>query len=318
MNTIVDNSAKTHRPWLHTHPATKADQAAMAVMRPMALPGKGSMRGMAARPAFEAILARTASAPGVTFREGSVGGIPGWWCEPENARTHGVLLHIHGGWFCFGSAAGYRGLVSHLAVAAGLRAFVPDYRLAPEHPFPAALQDVERCYLGLLEQQADPVVLSGDSAGGNLALSFLAALARCADLPIPACAVALSPVTDLTQSGASWHSRAEADPYFVFDQGAELIATYLNGHDAADPAASPLFAALEHLPPVLMHVGDDEVLLDDAIRFGERAVAAGVDVRVDVWEGMPHGFVSGVGRFDAAGAALAAIGEFVGGGLGVA
>jgi len=318
MSEIIDNSTKNQQSWSHTHPATEADQAAMAALRPMALPGKGSMRGIAARPAFEAILARTAVAAGVTFREGSVGGIPGWWCEPENARAYGVLLHIHGGWFGFGSAEGYRPLVSHLAVAAGLRAFVPDYRLAPEHPFPAALQDVACCYLGLLEQDAGPVVLSGDSAGGNLALSFLASSVQRADLPAPACALALSPVTDLTQSGTSWHSRAEVEPYFVFDQGTELIAAYLNGHDAADPAASPLFAKLEHLPPVLVHVGDDEVLLDDAIRFGARAAAAGVNVRVDVWEGMPHGFVSGVGRFDAAGAALAAIGEFIAGELGAA
>ncbi len=317
MNAIHDNSTKTQASWLETRAATAADLAAMAALRPIALPNKGFLRGAAARPAFEAVLARTATAPGVSFREDTVGGVPGWWCEPENARASAVLLHIHGGWFSCGSAAGYRPLVSHLALAAGLRAFIPDYRLAPEHPFPAALQDVERCYLGLLEQQAGPVVLCGDSAGGNLALSFLAMLARRVDLSKPACAIALSPVTDLTQSGASWYSRAEADPYFMFDQGTELIAAYLSGHGAADPQASPLFAALQSLPPVLIHVGDEEVLLDDAIRFGERAAAAGVDVRVEVWEGMPHGFVGGVGRFDAAGAALAAIGEFVVGELGV-
>ena len=302
MNAILRNVAQHHA-------LSPADQAAMAAIRPLALPNKGKLRGVAARPMFEAIQARITAATGVNFREETVGGVPGWWCEPADAPAQGVLLHLHGGWFGWGSAAGFRPLVSHLAAATGLRAFVPDYRLAPEHPFPAATQDVARCYRALQEQGAGPIVVGGDSAGGNLALSLLAFVAGHGDLRAPACAYALSPVTDLTQSGASWANRAEADPYFVFEQASAMIAAYLNGHDAADPQASPLFADLAQLPPVRIHVGDDEMLLDDSVRFAERATEAGSDVRVDIWQGMPHGFVGG--QFEAAGLALKEIGAFV-------
>ena len=123
--------------------------------------------------------------------------------------------------------------------------------------------------------------------------------------------VALSPVTDLTMKGSSWETRANADPFFVRDQVEELVRAYLNGRDPADPKASPLYGDFANVPAVRVHVGDDEVLLDDSLRYVERAVAAGVDAKVDVWEGMPHGFVGSVGRLDAASGALAAIGAFL-------
>jgi monoterpene epsilon-lactone hydrolase len=124
-------------------------------------------------------------------------------------------------------------------------------------------------------------------------------------------AAVLSPVTDLAMKGASWESRGSADPLFKRDQVEELVGCYLNGRDPADPAASPLYGDLAGLPPVRVHVGDDEVLLDDSIRYVERAVAAGVDAKVDVWEGMVHGFLGNIGRLDAAAQALEAIGAFL-------
>jgi epsilon-lactone hydrolase len=124
-------------------------------------------------------------------------------------------------------------------------------------------------------------------------------------------AVALSPVTDLAMTGPSWQSRADADPYFVRDQAEGLICSYLKGHDPADPTASPLYGTLAGLPPIRVHVGDAEVLLDDSLSDVERAVAAGVDASVDVWEGMPHGFIGSVGRLDASAQALDAIGAFL-------
>jgi acetyl esterase/lipase len=124
-------------------------------------------------------------------------------------------------------------------------------------------------------------------------------------------AVALSPVTDLALRGVSWQSRAQADPYFVREQVEELVNAYLNGHDPTDPVASPLYGALAGLPPIRVQVGDDEVLLDDSLRYIERAVAAGVDAKLDVWQGMPHVFQSGIGQMQAAAAAMGAIGDFL-------
>jgi len=157
------------------------------------------------------------------------------------------------------------------------------------------------------------VAITGDSAGGNLALGLLhfAAAQRASGGAVPVAAVALSPVTDLALTGASWETRAAADPYFVRSQVAELVHCYLGGHDPADPLASPLYGKFAGLPPIRVHVGDDEVLLDDSLRYIERAVAAGVDARVDVWEGMTHGFLSSIGTLAASNQALDEIGRFL-------
>jgi monoterpene epsilon-lactone hydrolase len=123
--------------------------------------------------------------------------------------------------------------------------------------------------------------------------------------------VLLSPITDLAMTGSSWQTRAEADPYFIREQAEELIQAYLNGHDPEDPLASPLYGNFAGLPPIRVQTGDDEVLLDDSLRLVERAVAAGIDARLDVWQGMPHGFVGSIGQTQAAASALSAIGEFL-------
>ena len=242
-----------------------------------------------------------------------MGAVPGWWCTPNDAATGQALLHFHGGWVNWGIAEAFRHLVGHMAARAATEAFIPDCRLAPEHPFPAGLDDARSVYDGLLERGVRRIVILGDSAGGNLALSLLSILAaRPAAVAIePAGAVVLSPVTDLALTGASWQNRAVADPYFTRPQVVELVRAYLAGHDPADPLASPLYGHLAGLPPVRVHVGDDEMLLDDSRRYVERAVAAGVDATLDIWDGMPHGFLSGVGRLSAADKALDAIGGFL-------
>jgi epsilon-lactone hydrolase len=156
------------------------------------------------------------------------------------------------------------------------------------------------------------IAVTGDSAGGNLALTLLSAASRSrANSAHVVGAVVLSPVTDLAMTGPSWQSRAEADPYFVRNQADTLVEAYLNGHDARDASASPLYGDLSGLPPIRVHVGDAEVLLDDSVRYVERAAAAGVDARVEVWEGLPHGFIGSLGRLDAAAKALTAIGAFL-------
>jgi monoterpene epsilon-lactone hydrolase len=295
------------------HSVTPTDKAAMTALRAMVEPNKGRLRGAAAREPFDAIISRIIAPSGVTFTPGSAGGVSGWWCRPDRARTGEAILHLHGGWFNWGSAQAFRNLVGHMAACTAVEAFVPDYRLAPEHPFPAATEEVHACYLGLIEQGFSKVAITGDSAGGTLALELLsfATAQKASGSALPVAAVALSPVTDLALTGASWETRAAADPYFIRSQVAELVRSYLAGHDPADPVASPLYGDLAGLPPVRVHVGDDEVLLDDSLRYVERAVAAGVDARVDVWEGMAHGFLSGIGTMDASAQALDAIGKFL-------
>ncbi len=294
------------------HPISTADRTAMAGLRAIVEPHKGSLQGPAARAPFDAIMEHVAVPQGVTFGAGTVGGVPGWWSRPEGVQPDAVILHLHGGWFNWGSARAFRNLVGHLAIHARALTFTPDYRLAPEHPFPAAMDDVRACYVGLAELGYEKIAVTGDSAGGTLALELLLSLkaSRINNQVAPVAAVALSPVTDLSLSAASWTTRAAADPYFTHSQAAELVRSYLNGADPRDPAASPLWADLTGLPPIRVHVGEDEVLLDDSVRFVDRALAAGVDAQLDVWEGMVHGFPGSVGQLSAATHALQRIGSF--------
>jgi acetyl esterase/lipase len=313
MPTTLEGQHFARRAAVVFHPIRFEDKTAMAAMRAIVEPNKGRLQGTAARVPFDAIMERVAVPGGVTFEAGIVGGIPGWWCRPQAAQPDVVVLHIHGGWFNWGSAKAFRNLVGHIATHVGAVAFAPDYRLAPEHPFPAALEDVRASYFGLLELGYKKIAVTGDSAGGNLALELLISLkASHSNNPeVLAAGVALSPVTDLSLSGASWTTRAAADPYFTQSQVAELVRSYLNGADPGNSSASPLHADLAGLPPIRIHVGDDEVLLDDSVRFVDRALAAGVDAQLDVWEGMVHGFLGSVGRLNASTQALQQIGTFL-------
>jgi len=311
MQTLLEDYRATS--WLVHHPFGAEDQAAMAAMRAIVEPNKGKLQGVAARVPFDAIMEHVAAPAGVAYEAGRVGGVLGWWCRPENARPGHAIMHLHGGWFNFGSAQAFRHLAGHIAAGVGVAAFVPDYRLAPEHPFPAAAEDVRASYFGLLEQGISKIAITGDSAGGTLAIGLLVHLAANSDGASKALVggVAFSPVTDLSLSGESWSTRAAADPYFTKPQATELVNSYLHGHNPTDPLASPLHADLAGLAPVRLHVGDDEVLLDDSVRFVERAIASGVDARLDVWEGMVHGFLGSVGRLTASNEALQLIGEFL-------
>jgi len=255
-------------PWLAVHPLSPEDALGATALRASVAAFKGKLAGTAARGPFDAIM----------------GGIAGLWAKPARPRKGAAIIHLHGGWFNLGTARAYRNFVGHLAASAGADAFVPDYRLAPEHPFPAAVTDVEACYRGLVDKQINKIAVTGDSAGGNLALVLLSI----AGAQAPVGAVAISPVTDLALSGESYETRAEADPYFTKSQVAGLVAAYLGETDPKSPLASALYGDLRGLPPIRVHVGDDEVLLDDSRRYVERAVAAGVDAMLDVWMGMPR------------------------------
>ena len=299
-------------PWLAVHPLSPEDALGATALRASVAAFKGKLAGTGARGPFDAVMERVAAPPDVTVAADTVGGIPGLWAKPVRPRQGAAILHLHGGWFNLGTARAYRNFVGHIAASAGAAAFVPDYRLAPEHPFPAAVTDVEACYRGLVDKQINKIAVTGDSAGGDLALVLLSI--ACAPAykggRAPVGAVAISPVTDLALTGESFQTRAEADPYFTKSQVAGLVASYLGETDPTNPLASPLYGDLSGLPPIRVHVGDDEVLLDDSRRYVERAVAAGVDAELDVWMGMPHGFVAAVGGFNAARQALNAIGAF--------
>jgi monoterpene epsilon-lactone hydrolase len=301
------------RPDIQIHPLSKEDSVAAAALRSVVAPMKGKFEGTAGRGQFNDIMERVAVPAGVTFEAATVGGISGWWAKPAHAHKGAAIIHVHGGWFTWGTAQAYRNFVGHIALSAGADAFIPDYRLAPEHPFPAAVRDLEVCYRGLVDQGITQIALTGDSAGGNLALVLLSTASAQAskDAVVPVGAVVFSPITDLALTGESYDTRAEADLYFTKSQAGGLVRSYLGATDPKNPLASPLYAALTGLPPIRIHVGDDEVLLDDSRRYVERAVAAGVDANLDIWMGMPHGFVTNVGGFNAAALALKSSGAFL-------
>ena len=306
-------SSGTSKAFVSIHPLDPEDASTIVSMSTAARAAKGVRWSLDARPQFDALMERVSPRDDVTFESGTVGDVPGLWVHPASSRSDEAILHVHGGWFNAGSAKAYRHLVGHIAARAGTRAFVPEYRLAPEHPFPAAVDDVLAAYRGMDESGIRRLAITGDSAGGNLALvlaSCVTAGAASAMATLVGVA-ALSPVTDLTLSGATYQTRADADPYFTKPQVAELVGSYLGRADANDPLASPLQGRFSGLPPIRIHVGDDEVLLDDSRRYVERAVAAGVDARLDVWMGMPHGFVAIIGPVKASAQALDAVGVFL-------
>jgi monoterpene epsilon-lactone hydrolase len=304
---------RTSRVYVAIHPLDPEDAAITAAMRAMLSSSKGARPGIEARGQFDALMESVLPRSDVTFQADTLGGIPGLWVLPAHWRSGEAIVHLHGGWFTFGSAKAYRHLVGHIAARAGARAFIPDYRLAPEHRFPAATGDVLACYQGLAGRDVHRIALTGDSAGGNLALGLASRVAgEAASINATLVGIAvLSPVTDLTLSGATYETRAEADPLFTRPQVAELVHSYLGSADAKHPLASLLYGRYSGIPSTRIHVGDDEVLLDDSLRYVERAVAAGVDARADVWMGMAHGFPASIGRLKAAAQALDAIGIFL-------
>jgi phosphinothricin tripeptide acetyl hydrolase len=214
---------------------------------------------------------------------------PAEWLRPPGARTDAAVLYLHGGGYVIGSPRSHRHLAAAIARAAGTAALLVDYRLAPEHPFPAALEDAIAAFQWLLARGIGPerVVVAGDSAGGGLTVATLLAL-RDRKLPRPGAGVCISPWVDLTCSGASYVTKAAVDPIVTREGVAMMAQAYAGAGDPKGPLLSPLYADLRGLPPLLVQVGSDEVLLDDALGLGERARAAGVDVTVREWPTMIH------------------------------
>ena len=219
----------------------------------------------------------------------NAGGVTAEWVTAEGASESRVVLYLHGGGYIIGSPRTHRPMLAELSQASKARVLALDYRLAPEHPFPAPVEDAVASYRWLLNEGYDParIAVGGDSAGGGLTVAMMVQ-ARYVGLPMPGAAVCISPWVDMEGLGDSMETRAEADP-MVMKEGLLLSAkTYLGGSDPRAPLAAPLYADLRGLPPVLIQVGDAEVLLDDSNRLAGVAREAGVEVQMDVWDDMIH------------------------------
>jgi monoterpene epsilon-lactone hydrolase len=222
------------------------------------------------------------------------------------------ILYLHGGGYVSGKPALYRDFVWRIAAATRAGVFIIDYRLAPEHPFPAALDDAVAAYRALTAGGGDPrrMAVMGESSGGGLALALLLRL-RDEGVTLPAAAVVLSPWTDLALTGRSMQQNAKADPMIRSDEAPRLASSYLAGADPRTPYASPLYGDPTGLPPTLIHVGSDEVLLDDSVRMAERMRAAGCRVELEIWPRMPHAWHVWARMMPEARTAIERIGAFV-------
>jgi len=244
---------------------------------------------LAQRAALENLTTMAPPPADTVFTPTDAGGVPAEWVAAEGAHSDRAVLYLHGGGYCIGSIRTHRQLAADISRAAAARLLLIEYRLAPEHPFPAGLDDAVAAYRYLLGSNLRPaqLAIAGDSAGGGLTAATLLAL-REQGVPLPTAGVCLSPWFDLTLSGESMESKDGVDPMVHREPLGRMARAYLGGADARTPLASPLFADLAGLPPLLIHVGTAETLLDDSTRFAERARAAGVDVTLDVWDDMIH------------------------------
>lgn len=243
----------------------------------------------AARATYLAALAIHPAPEGVMIEDVDMGGIPAVLVTPEAGARDKIMLYIHGGGYVAGSPAGYHGLGGNFARMLGARVYMPDYRLAPEHPFPAAIEDVLASYRWLLEQGHAPESISfaGDSAGGVMVVTVMVA-ARAAGLPLPLAGVAISPWANLEHTGSSMSTRDGIDPT-VNITGLNLMArAFLAGALPNSPEASPVFADVRGLPPILVQIGELEVMLSDAIRLASHLAENRVRVSLEVWPGMFH------------------------------
>ncbi len=239
-------------------------------------------------------------------------GVTAEWLIPPCISADRVVLYLHGGSYVAGSINSHRSLAANIAIASKARALVIDYRLAPEHPHPAAVEDATSVYKWLINGQADPrrLAVAGDSAGGGLTLALLVNL-RDGNVPLPAAGICLSPWTDLAFSGESWKGKAAVDLVIYAYKELEFAAMYLGGLDAKTPLASPLYADLKGLPPLLVQVGTEEVLLSDSTRLVDRAKEAGVNAVIDEWEKMQHVWQFAASFIPEGRRAIARIGEFI-------
>jgi monoterpene epsilon-lactone hydrolase len=282
-----------------------------AILRQGGLDQSGDVRTL--RAAFSELMAQVPVAPDVQQNPVEIGGVAGVEVTIEcNSESENVILYFHGGVYVIGYAAATVPLVGDLVRRTGTRAITLEYRLAPEHPYPAAVEDARAAYVGLLAQGVDPgqIVLAGESAGAGLAVALLLAL-RDAGVPLPSCGYLMSPYVDLTLSGETLEAKQTVDPLLTPDGLRARVPDYVGGADAADPLISPIFGDLAGLPPLLIQVGSHEVLLSDALRLAAQAAISDIPVTLEVTPGVPHVFQAYAAFLDEAGAALDRAADFL-------
>jgi epsilon-lactone hydrolase len=242
----------------------------------------------------------------------NAGGVKAVRIATDRSRADHHVLYLHGGGYVFGSPSQYRDFIWRIATVAAAQVLCLSYRLAPEHPFPAAVDDAASAYRWLIAQGAAPgsIAVMGDSAGGGLAFSALLRL-RDEGVPLPAATVALSPWTDLAMTGQSLRMNARRDPSLVPERAQSFARHYLGSADPRDPHVSPLYGDLTGLPPSLIHVGSDEILRDDSVRMAEKLRACGCSVELEIWPRMPHAWHLFARVLPEARLAIARIGEFL-------
>jgi acetyl esterase/lipase len=264
------------------------------------------------RAAFNELMAQIPVAPDVLQNPVEIGGVAGVEVAIQGNEAEDVILYLHGGVYVIGSAASSVPLVGDLVRRTGAKAITLEYRLGPEHPYPAAVEDARAAYVGLLAQGVAPaqIALAGESAGGGLAVATLLAL-REAGVPLPSCGYLMSPYVDLTLSGETLAEKREVDPLLSPDGLRARVPDYVGVADASDPHISPIFGDLRELPPLLIQVGSHEILLSDALRLAERAAISDVPVTLEVTPGVPHVFQAYAGLLDEAAAALDRASDFL-------
>ena len=239
--------------------------------------------------AYEELMSQFSLDEDISTQRVGAGSVPAEWVSAPGVATDKVLVELHGGGYLIGSTRTHRVFLSNLSRATGARVLGLDYRLAPEFPFPAAVEDTVAAYRWLLANGTDPkkIMFCGDSAGGGLLVSAMISLRYQGD-PLPAGGICISPWTDLANTGKSIKTNAEADPLISKEMLDQMAEGYMGGKDSRTPLASPFYADLQGLPPLLVQVGAPETMLDDAKGFAERAKGAGVDVTLEVWPEVPH------------------------------
>lgn len=261
---------------------------------------------------FEAVGSSSKSARGVQIRHAKISGVDCEWLVPEGCDAAPLIYYLHGGAFAMGSPRTHRRMLSYIARKAGMRALLPDYRLAPEHPFPAALEDATDVYRSLIKDgnDADKIAIGGDSAGGNLAVATMLAVRDSGDA-LPVACFLMSPWLDLACQGDSFVTNVTRDPWFRVEDAPGIIAHYCSEFDTKNPLVSPVYGDATNLPPTLIQVGDIELLLSDSIRLADKLSAAGGDITLQVWPDMWHVFQYFIGRMPESKKAITDIAHFL-------
>ncbi len=264
------------------------------------------------RKGWDDIFANVTPTVGAKTEKVDAGGVRAEWITAPNADADRVVLYLHGGGYVLGSIHSHRDMCERLSRAAKARVLALDYRLAPENPFPAAVEDARAAYLWLLKQGINPkkICVSGDSAGGGLTFATLLALKKHGD-PMPACATPLSPWVDLEATGESMTSRDAIDPMVHKPMIQQMGKTYVQSGNLRDPLAAPLYGDLSGLPPLLIQVGERETLHDDAARMAEKAKKAGVSCALEVWPGQIHVWQIFASKLDEGEEAIQRLGGFI-------